>query len=66
MLTAIPVFLSNRYWPPEVPEPVHSEADRLRGLIDVPVYVLMTFAAWIVASGVARRVRARRLIDQRS
>ena len=55
ILTAIPVFLSNRYWPPEVPEPVHSEADRLRGLIDVPVYVLMTFAAWIVFTWIRRR-----------
>ena len=60
VLTAIPVFLSNRYWPPEVPEPIHSEADRLRGLIDVPVYVLMTVAAWILARDLARRVRARR------
>ncbi len=61
VLTAIPVFLSNRYWPPDVPEPVHSEADRLRGLIDVPVYVLMAYAAWIVTTGVVRRVRTRRM-----
>jgi len=54
-LTAIPALLSNRYWPPEIPEPIHSEADRLRGLIDVPVYVLMTFAAFLVW----KRLRAR-------
>ena len=48
VLVAIPVAFSNRYWPPEVPEPVHSEADRLRGLIDVPVYVVMILAASIV------------------
>lgn len=60
VLTAIPVFLSNRYWPVEVTEPIHSEADRLRGLIDVPVYVLMTYAVWILARGVTRRVRARK------
>jgi hypothetical protein len=63
MLTAIPVFLSNRYWPPEVPEPVHSEADRLRGIIDVPVYVLITYAAWILAQRVRDRFRSRRIRD---
>lgn len=47
-LTAIPVALSNRYWPPEVPEPIHSEADRLRGLIDIPIYVAMAYAAFLV------------------
>jgi hypothetical protein len=56
-LVAIPVFFSNRYWPPEVPEPVHSEADRLRGLIDTPVYVVMVFAAWLVTQRVAARIR---------
>ncbi len=60
ILTAIPVALSNRYWPPEVPEPIHSEADRLRGLIDVPVYVLMVLAVSIVARDVGRRMARRR------
>lgn len=57
LLTAIPVLLSNRYWPPEIPEPTHSEADRLRALIDVPVYVLMTFAAFLIAAAARRRWR---------
>lgn len=48
ILAAIPVLLSNRYWPPEVPEPIHSEADRLRALIDIPVYVTITFAAFLL------------------
>jgi hypothetical protein len=48
VLTAIPVFLSNRYWPTDVPEPIHSEADRLRALIDIPVYVGITFAAYLM------------------
>ena len=60
MLMAIPVLLSNRYWPPEIPEPTHSEADRLRALIDVPVYVLMIVAASFVARDVARWWKARR------
>ena len=54
-LTAIPILLSNRYWPPGIPEPTHSEADRLRALVDVPVYVLMTFAAFLVVRGIRRR-----------
>lgn len=60
LLTAIPVLLSNRYWPADIPEPTHSEADRLRALIDVPVYVLMTLAAFFVARGVRHRWRSRR------
>jgi len=48
VLTAIPAFLSNRYWPTDIPEPIHSEADRLRALIDIPVYVTITFAAFLV------------------
>ena len=48
VLTAIPVFLSNRYWPTDIPEPIHSEADRLRALIDIPVYVTIAFAAFLV------------------
>lgn len=48
ILAAIPVVLSNRYWPADEMVPVHSEADRLRALIDIPVYVLMIFAAFTV------------------
>lgn len=55
ILTAIPILLSNRYWPPSIPEPTHSEADRLRALVDVPIYVLMTFAAYLVVQGIRRR-----------
>jgi hypothetical protein len=60
VLMAIPVVLSNRYWPPEVPEPVHSEADRLRGLLDVPVYVLMVLAASILVRRARDRMRPTR------
>ena len=47
-LTAIPVLLSNRHWPVEEMVPILSEADRLRALIDIPVFVLMFFAAFTV------------------
>jgi hypothetical protein len=57
VLVAIPVAFSNRYWPPDVPEPVHSEADRLRELIDTPIYVVMVFAAWLVTQRIAARIR---------
>ncbi len=53
-LAAIPILLSNRYWPPSIPEPTHSEADRLRALVDVPIYVLMTFAAFLVVQRIRR------------
>lgn len=57
VLVAIPVVFSNRYWPVHVPEPIHSEADRLRALIDTPIYVLLVYAAFLVARGVwPRRV----------
>lgn len=55
LLTAVPVLLSNRYWPPEIPEPTHSEADRLRALVDVPIYVLMAFAAYLAWQWIQRR-----------
>lgn len=58
-LTAIPVLLSNRYWPPDVPEPIHSEADRLRALIDIPVYVLITFACFLLATKARGRFKTR-------
>lgn len=54
ILAAIPILLSNRYWPPSIPEPTHSEADRLRALVDVPIYVLMTFAAFLVVQRIRR------------
>ena len=59
VLTAIPVFLSNRYWPTDVPEPIHSEADRLRALIDIPVYVGITFAAYLMFKTVHSRWTSR-------
>jgi len=60
LLTAVPVLLSNRYWPPEIPEPTHSEADRLRALVDVPIYVLMTFAAYLAWQWIRRRKTSHR------
>ena len=65
VLTAIPVFLSNRYWPTDIPEPIHSEADRLRALIDIPIYVTITFAAFLVfRKGYNMRAyRSRRRVD---
>jgi hypothetical protein len=60
ILTAIPVALSNRFWPPDVPEPVHSEADRLRGLIEVPVFVLMAYAVTLTCRAAVRAVHEHR------
>ena len=54
VLTLIPVLLSNRYWPPDIPEPTHSEADRLRALVDIPVYVLITVAGLLVVNRLRR------------
>ena len=57
ILTLIPVLLSNRYWPPDIPEPIHSEADRLRALVDIPVYVLITVAGLLVVKRLRRAYR---------
>lgn len=54
VLATIPVILSNRHWPAEELVPLHSEADRLRGLIDIPVYVLIFFAAFCLVRGFRR------------
>jgi len=59
LLTAIPVVLSNRHWPMEEMVPTHSEADRLRALIDLPVYVLMLFAAFTVGQWIRSAVKGR-------
>jgi hypothetical protein len=56
---AIPVMFSNRYYPPGVPEPSHTEAARLKALIDIPVYVLIVYAIWIAANAVYSVVRPR-------
>ena len=57
ILTLIPVLLSNRYWPPDIPEPTHSEADRLRALVDIPVYVIITVAGLLVVNRLRRAYR---------
>ena len=59
VLVAIPVALSNIYWPVTIPEPTHSEADRLRGLIDVPIYVVMVLAVAIATRWLKLRIRGR-------
>lgn len=48
-LTAIPVVFSNRYWPVDELLPYASEADRLAGLISVPIYALMIYVAFLIA-----------------
>ena len=57
VLTLIPVLLSNRYWPPDIPKPTHSEADRLRALVDIPVYVMITVAGLLVVNRLRRAYR---------
>ena len=57
ILTLMPILLSNRYWPPNIPEPTHSEADRLRALVDIPVYVLITVAGLLVVKRLRRAYR---------
>ena len=61
ILMAIPVMFSNRYYPPGAPEPSHTEAARLKALIDIPVYVLIVYAIWIAANAVYSRVRTRQV-----
>lgn len=56
VIIAIPVLFSNRYWPEDQVVPVHSEADRLRGLIDVPVLVLVVFALFIAVQWIRRNL----------
>lgn len=60
ILTAIPVAFSNRYWPVDELLPYASEADRLAGLVSVPVYALMTYAVWIVMRRLRNRLGSRR------
>ncbi len=52
VLAVIPVAFSNRYWPPgnEDAGPIHTEAARLKGLIDIPVYALIVYAIWLLAT----------------
>jgi hypothetical protein len=52
ILAAIPVAFSNRYWPPgnEDAGPLHTEAARLKGLIDIPIYALIVYAGWLLVS----------------
>mgnify|MGYP005993416689 FL=1 len=65
-LTAIPVLLSNRHWPVEEMVPIHSEADRLRALIDIPVFVLMFFAAFTAAQWIGASLRKYRSPEVKS
>jgi hypothetical protein len=59
VLIAIPVMLSNRYWPPggEDEGPIHAESARLKSLIDIPVYVLIIYASWLAANRVSKALR---------
>lgn len=56
VIVAIPVLFSNRYWPEDQVVPLHSEADRLRGLIDVPILVLVVFAAFTAVRWIRRNI----------
>jgi hypothetical protein len=52
VLALIPVAFSNRYWPPgnEDAGPIHTEAARLKGLIDIPVFVIVVYAVWLLSA----------------
>ena len=56
VIVAIPVLFSNRYWPEDQVVPIHSEADRLRGLIEVPVLVLVFFAVFVAVQWIRRNL----------
>ena len=63
ILTAIPVAFSNRYWPIDEVTPFASEADRLSGLLAVPIYAVMALAASIVVRMASKKWRARNRQD---
>lgn len=60
ILTALPVAFSNRFWPIDAETPFASEADRLSGLLAVPLYALMALAACIVVRRLSRPWQSRR------
>jgi hypothetical protein len=66
ILVAIPVAFSNRYWPPgnEDAGPIHTEAARLKSFLEMPIYVLIVYAMWIVSSAATARVKNSRSVDR--
>lgn len=60
ILIAIPVAFSNRYWiaEGETAGPFHTEASRLKGLIEIPMYALVVYAAWIIVQKIRTRSRS--------
>jgi len=54
ILVAIPVAFSNRYWPPGSEDlgPIHTEAARLKAFLEVPLYAVAFYAAWLLVGRV--------------
>lgn len=61
ILIAIPVLFSNRYWPPGSEDlgPIHVEAARLKSFLEIPIYVIIWYAAWLLGSTIMKRARAK-------
>jgi hypothetical protein len=59
ILIAIPVAFSNRYWPPGSEDlgPIHVEAARLKAFLEVPIYVVIWYAIWLLGSTLIRQDR---------
>ncbi|CAB4922043.1 unannotated protein [freshwater metagenome] len=66
ILIAIPVAFSNRYWTAEgeTAGPFHTEASRLKGLIEIPVYSLVVYALWIVVQKINIRWKESQSVTQ--
>ena len=62
VLMAIPVLFSNRHLPPGSPEPTHTEAARLKALIDIPVYVLIFYAIWLAFNALRSTLHRRQSV----
>lgn len=62
ILIAIPVMFSNRYWPPgsEDSGPIHVEAARLKAFLEVPIYVVIWYAVWLLGSAIINRGHVKR------
>lgn len=58
-LIAIPVVFSNRYWPPGSEDlgPIHVEAARLKSFLEIPIYVVIWYATWLLGSTIIKRTR---------
>jgi hypothetical protein len=60
VMIAIPVAFSNRFWPPGSEDlgPIHVEAARLKSFLEIPIYVVIWYAAWLLVTEILKKTRA--------